>query len=167
MWFFPVCLFISFKLFLLKLLPCLKYSSLLPTSLISAHALRVKVLSYVRPFATLWTIPCQALHPWNSPGQNSGVGSHSLLQGPEIRTQVSGIAGRLYHLSHKGLPGAWHFCHLLQLTGPLFTGVRYLLLSLLWCSATNLGTPPMSPDPFPGLELSSTLTAPCAIIFQK
>ena len=51
MWFFPVCLFISFKLFLLKLLPYLKYSSLLPTSLISAHALRVKVLSYVRPFA--------------------------------------------------------------------------------------------------------------------
>ena len=81
MWFFPVCLFISFKLFLLKLLPCLKYSSFLPTSLISAHPLRVKVLSYVRPFATLWTIPCQALHPWNSPGQNSGVGSHSLLQG--------------------------------------------------------------------------------------
>ena len=56
----------------------------------------------------------------------------------------------LYHLSHKGLPGAWHFCHLLQLTGPPFTEVRYLLPSLLWFSATNLDTPPMSPDPFQG-----------------
>ena len=34
--------------------------------------------------------------PWNSPGQNTGVGSLSLLQGssqPRDRTQVSSIAG--------------------------------------------------------------------------
>jgi len=33
--------------------------------------------------------------PWNSPGQNTGVGSHSLLQGysqPRDQTQVSCIA---------------------------------------------------------------------------
>ena len=37
------------------------------------------------------------LCPWNSPGKNSGVGSHSLLQGsswPRDRTWVSHIAGR-------------------------------------------------------------------------
>ena len=37
--------------------------------------------------------------PWNSPGQNTGVGSLSLLQGssqPRDRTQVSCIAGRFF-----------------------------------------------------------------------
>ena len=37
--------------------------------------------------------------PWNSPGQNTGVGSLSLLQGssqPMYQTQVSRIAGRFF-----------------------------------------------------------------------
>ena len=40
----------------------------------------------------------------NSPGKNTGVGSHSLLQGsslPRDQTQVSYIAGILYCLSHQ------------------------------------------------------------------
>ena len=36
-------------------------------------------LSRVRLCATLWTGACQA--PWNSPGKNTGVGCHVLLQG--------------------------------------------------------------------------------------
>ena len=36
---------------------------------------KCKSLSHVRLFATLWL-----LCPWNSPGKNTGVGSHSLLQ---------------------------------------------------------------------------------------
>ena len=38
-------------------------------------------------------------NPWNSPGQNTGVGSYSLLQGssqPRDQTQVSRIAGRFF-----------------------------------------------------------------------
>ena len=46
--------------------------------------------------------------PWNSPGQNTGVGSLSLLQGifpTQDRTQVSCIVARFfYQLSHKGHP---------------------------------------------------------------
>ena len=47
--------------------------------------------------------------PWNSPGQNTGVGSLSLLQGI-FPTQGSnpGLPHRrwiLYQLSHKGSPG--------------------------------------------------------------
>ena len=37
--------------------------------------------------------------PWNSPGQNTGVGSLSLLQGssqPRDQTPVSHIAGRFF-----------------------------------------------------------------------
>ena len=39
------------------------------------------------------------LSPWNSPGQNTGVGSLSLLQGilaTQDQTQVSHIAGRFF-----------------------------------------------------------------------
>ena len=30
---------------------------------------------------TLWATACQLLCPWNSPGKNTGVGCHVLLQG--------------------------------------------------------------------------------------
>ena len=46
--------------------------------------------------------------PWNSPGQNIGVGSHSLLQGifPTQGSNPGLLHGRwiLYQLSHKGGP---------------------------------------------------------------
>ena len=46
--------------------------------------------------------------PWNSPGQNTGVGSLSLLQGifPTQGSNPGLLHGRqiLYQLSHKGSP---------------------------------------------------------------
>jgi len=36
--------------------------------------------SHVRLFATLWTVPTRLLCPWDSPGKNTGVGCHALLQ---------------------------------------------------------------------------------------
>ena len=48
-------------------------------------------------FYGLW--PARLLCPWNSPGKNTGVGSHSLLQGifpTQGWTQVSSIAGRVF-----------------------------------------------------------------------
>ena len=46
--------------------------------------------------------------PWNSPGQNTGVGSHSLLQGifPTQGQNLGLLRYRriLYQLSHKGNP---------------------------------------------------------------
>ena len=49
------------------------------------------------------------LCPWNSPGHNTGVGCHSLLQGIFLtqRSNQDGLLhGRqiLYHLSHQGSP---------------------------------------------------------------
>ena len=60
-----------------------------------------KSLSRVRLFATPWI-------PWNSPGQNTGVGSLSLLQGI-FSTQGSNpglphCTWILYQLSHQGSP---------------------------------------------------------------
>ena len=65
----------------------------------SIWQVKVKSLSHVRLFVTPWAVVHRLLCPWNSPGKNTGVGSHSLLQGssqPRDRTQVSCIAGRFF-----------------------------------------------------------------------
>ena len=54
----------------------------------------VKLLSRVQLFAAPWL-----LCPWNSLGENTGVGCHFLLHGssrPRDRTQVSCITGRFF-----------------------------------------------------------------------
>jgi len=49
--------------------------------------------------------PTRLLCPWDSPGKNTGVGSHSLLQGifPTQRSNPGLLHCRqiLYHLSHQ------------------------------------------------------------------
>ena len=55
--------------------------------------------SVVSHSETLWTVACQAPLSWNSPGRNTGVGCHALLQGifpTQDQTQVSYIAGRFF-----------------------------------------------------------------------
>ena len=42
---------------------------------------RPSCFSRARLFETLWTIAHQAPCPWDSPGKNTGVGCHALLQG--------------------------------------------------------------------------------------
>ena len=65
-----------------------------------------KSLHRVRLFATLWIYS-----PWNSPGQKTGVGSPSLLQGI-FPTQGSSpgllhYKWILYQLNHRGSPYKW------------------------------------------------------------
>ena len=70
-----------------------------------------KLLSCVQCFATLWTVDCRFLCPWDSPGKNTGVGCHFLLQGI-FPTQGSNLCLLcLLHwqvgplpLSHQGSP---------------------------------------------------------------
>ena len=63
-----------------------------------------KSLSRVWLFATPWTIHS----PWNSPGQNSRVGRHSLLQGifptQGLNPRLPHCRQILYQLSHQGSP---------------------------------------------------------------
>ena len=53
-----------------------------------------------------WLYPVRFLCLWNSPGENSGVGCHSILQGivPTLGSNPSLLHCRqiLYHLSHQG-----------------------------------------------------------------
>ena len=39
------------------------------------------LFSLIQLFATPWTVACQGPLSWNSPGKNTGVGCHCLLQG--------------------------------------------------------------------------------------
>ena len=48
-------------------------------------------------FVTLWTVACQSLCPWDSPGENTGMGCHALLQ--EI-FPTQGWKQCLLHLLH-------------------------------------------------------------------
>ena len=55
-----------------------------------------------------WTVPARLLCTWDSPGKNTGVGCHALLQGV-FPTQWSNPGlphWILYHLSHQGSPMA-------------------------------------------------------------
>ena len=85
----------------------------------------IKDLTYAKPLASVvkeaprhrvqlfWTpgaVPARLLCPWDFPGENTGVGCHSLLQGL-FPAQGSNPGLRhcgqiLYHLSHQGSP--WH-----------------------------------------------------------
>ena len=60
---------------------------------------KCKSLSHVWLFATPWIYS-----PWNSPGQNTGVGSLSLLPNPVIEPRSSHCRQVLYQLSHQGNP---------------------------------------------------------------
>ena len=64
-------------------------------------------LSHVQLFETPWTLAHSSPLLWTSPGKNTGVSCHSLLQRstqPRDWTQVFYIAGRFfYHLSHQGI----------------------------------------------------------------
>ena len=53
--------------------------------------------SCVQLFSTLWTVAARLLCPWDSPGENTGVGYHDLLQRIFL-TQVSSPG--LLHLLH-------------------------------------------------------------------
>ena len=65
--------------------------------------------SHVWLFATHRLQPTRLLCPWNSPGKNTGMGNHSLLQGIFLTQGSNPDLPRcmqiLYCLSHQGSPG--------------------------------------------------------------
>ena len=68
------------------------------------------MFSVFQLFVTPRTVDSQALHPWDSPGKNAGLGSHSLLQGiSPIQGVNMGLPHSrqiLSHLSHQEIePG--------------------------------------------------------------
>ena len=76
---------------------CLSVSCLISLSIMSSrficmHACVISHFSHVWLFAILWTIACRLLCPWDSPGKNTGVGCHALLQlGSSMLLQTAGL----------------------------------------------------------------------------
>ena len=65
------------------------------------HVGMLSCFSCVWLLATLWTVTARLLCPWDSPGKNTGVGCHVLLQGIFL-TQESNP--RLLHRQAGSLP---------------------------------------------------------------
>ena len=69
------------------------------------HACMPGHFSRVRLFAIQWTVACQAPLSLESPGKNTGVGCHTLLQGifltQELNLGLLYCWQILYHLSHR------------------------------------------------------------------
>ena len=84
------------------------FCALVPISIPQSHLLlfsRSVVSDTLRPHGLKHA---RLLCPWDSPGKNTGMGCHALLQGifPAQRSNLGVLHGRqiLYHLSHKESP---------------------------------------------------------------
>ena len=53
--------------------------------------------------------PTRLLHPWDSPGKNTGVGCHLLLQGMKVSRSVVSNSSRPHGLQPTRLPRPWDF----------------------------------------------------------
>ena len=103
--------------------------------------------------------PHDLYSPWNSPGQNNGVGSHSLLQGI-FPTQGSNLGllhcwQILYHLSYEGSPGSQYSWVLM----------RALFLACKWTNGFNhvfmlWGDRSLSSSPY---KATNPIKKPCFI----
>ena len=61
-------------------------------------------LSCVQLFVTLWTVACHNLCPWDSPGQNTGVGCHFLFHGIFLTQGSNSCLLSLPHWQEASLP---------------------------------------------------------------
>ena len=76
-----------------------------PLRSVESEKWKCQSLRSVRLFVIPWTVGCQ-VPPWHSPGENTGMGSHSIHQRVFL-TQGSNpgllhCRQILYHLSHQG-----------------------------------------------------------------
>ena len=73
------------------------------------------MLSHVQLFETPWTVTRQAPLSMESPGKNTGVGGHALLQGifltPRSNLGLPCCKQILYRLGHQGSPGIYYYSH--------------------------------------------------------
>ena len=64
----------------------------------------LSLFSCVRLFSILWIVACQLLCPWDSPGKNTGVGYHFLLQGIFLTQELNPCLLCLLHWQAGSLP---------------------------------------------------------------
>ena len=84
----------------------------------------MKSLSRVQLFVTPWTVahrPCRLLRPWDSPGKNTRMGCHFLLQGifptQGLNPGLPHCRQTLQTLNHQGSPANCHMTQQIPLMG--------------------------------------------------
>ena len=127
---------------------------------------------------SLFVTSSRLLCPWNSPGKDAGVGSHSLLQGI-LSTQGSNLGIQncrqiLYRLSHQGKPNLGDCCSADQLCltpcdpmdcsmpgFPVFS-ISGSLLKLMSIESVMLSNHPLLflPSIFPNIRVFSIESVP-------
>ena len=71
---------------------------------LNPHECVLSRFSRVQLFAIPWIVDTRLLCPWSSPGKNTGVSCHVLLQGIFLTQCVSSIAGRFFTTESPGKP---------------------------------------------------------------
>ena len=138
-----------------------------PQSLLHFAKYKCQSLSHVQLFVTPWT-PARFLCPCDSPGKNTGMGCHSLLQGIFLtrgtNPGLSHCRRILYSLSHQGSPYFRTLCLLFPLSrmhvslfpmlNPLFLpDPECLRNGLLGDTTPDYPFPPLTPDEMPSSVL--------------
>ena len=86
--------------------------------------------------STLWTVAHKTVCLWDSPGKNTGVGTHSLLQGifpaQEYNPGLLHCRQILYNLSHQGSPRILEWVCCLSLLQGVFLTQELNQCLLLW-----------------------------------
>ena len=92
-----------------NIIPIFHMRKLRPSRIFFFFKCQCQSLGHVQLFVTLWTIAHLASHPWNSPGKNTGVGCHFILQGifltQGLNLGLLNCRQILYQMSHQGSPG--------------------------------------------------------------
>ena len=122
----------------------------------------------VRPYRRL---PTRLPHPWDSPGKNTGVGCHFLLQCTKVKSEVTQSCPTLSNPTDCSVPGSSNHgifqARVLEWGAIAFSELVRLLLSLQSCPTLCDpidGSPPGSP--VPGILQARTLEW-VAISFSK
>ena len=92
-----------------NIIPIFHMRKLKPSRIFFFFKCQCQSLGHVQLFVTLWTIAHLASCPWNSPGKNTGVACHFILQGIFLNQGLNpGLLNCrqiLYQMSHQGSPG--------------------------------------------------------------
>ena len=86
--------------------------------------------SHVSFFAIPWTVANQAFLTWDSPGKNSGVGCHALLQGIVLAQELNWGLLHCQQILHQLLPGKPDFAGVTQLIGDLGSNFLFKALTI-------------------------------------